>query len=98
MNSKPSGIIAAPFTAFNADYSLNLGMIERQAQALAESGVSGAFVCGTTGEGVSLTTAERLQVAERWMAVAPDTLRVIVHVGHLCVTESRGLAAHAEKI
>ena len=35
----------------NADGSLNLSMIERQAKALAENRVSGAFICGTTGEG-----------------------------------------------
>jgi N-acetylneuraminate lyase len=98
MNFKLTGLIAAPFTPFNADGSLNLGMIERQAMALVETRVNGAFICGTTGEGVSLTTAERLQVAERWMAVAPDALRVIVHVGHLSVGESRALAAHAQKI
>jgi N-acetylneuraminate lyase len=80
------------------DGSLNLDMIQRQAGALAEGRVSGAFICGTTGEGFSLTTDERLQVAEQWVAVAPPSLRVIVHVGHQAVSESRKLAAHAEKI
>jgi N-acetylneuraminate lyase len=98
MHQKRFELIAAPFTAFNADGSLNLAMIERQANALVDAGVSGAFVCGTTGEGVSLTTRERMQVAERWMAVAPSTLRIMIHVGHQSVSESRALAAHAEKI
>ena len=98
MKTRLNGLIAAPFTAMNADGSLNLTLIERQAAALAESGVSGAFICGTTGEGPSLTTDERLQVAEQWMAVAPRALRVIVHVGHPSVAESRRLAAHAERI
>ncbi len=98
MNSKITGLVAAPFTAMNADGSLNLPMIERQAKALTETHVNGAFICGTTGEGMSLTTDERLQVAEKWMAVAPRQLRVIVHVGHHAVAESRALAAHAERI
>jgi N-acetylneuraminate lyase len=98
MKTRLSGLIAAPFTAMNADGSLNLALIGPQAAALAESGVSGAFICGTTGEGLSLTTDERLRVAEQWMAVAPRTLRVIVHVGHPSVAESRRLAAHAERI
>src|SRR5437660_1485383 len=98
MNSRLTGLIAAPFTAMNADGSLNLDMIERQARALAEGSLIGAFICGTTGEGFSLATDERLQVAERWMAVAPPALRVIVHVGHQSINESRKLAAHAEKI
>ena len=98
MKSRLTGLIAAPFTAMRVDGSLNLDMIQRQAGALAEGRVSGAFICGTTGEGFALTTDERLQVAEQWVAVAPPSLRVIVHVGHQAVSESRKLAAHAEKI
>lgn len=98
MKTRLSGLIAAPFTPLHADGSLNPAMIQRQAAALAEDGVNGAFICGTTGEGLSLTTDERLEVAERWMAAAPRPLRVIVHVGHHTVAESRTLAAHAERI
>src|SRR6478735_11082608 len=98
MNTRLTGLIAAPFTAMHSDGSLNLSMIERQARLLADNKVSGAFICGTTGEGMSLSIDERLQVAEKWMVVAPRQLRVIVHVGHHTVGESRTLAAHAEKI
>jgi N-acetylneuraminate lyase len=98
MTPKLTGLIAAPFTAFNPDASLNLSMIERQAEALVGEKVIGGFVCGTTGEGVFLTTPERLQVAERWMAVSPANFHIIVHVGHQSVGEGRALAAHAQKI
>jgi len=98
MTQKLNGLIAAPFTPMNADGSLNAGLIPQQARLLTDNGVSGAFICGTTGEGLSLTTAERFQVAEEWMAAAPKNLKVIVHVGHTAVGESRALAAHAEKI
>lgn len=82
----------------NADGSLNPGMIDAQAKLLVENNVNGAFICGTTGEGMSLSTDERLQVAEKWVAVAPHTLRVIVHVGHQAISVSQTLAAHAERI
>jgi N-acetylneuraminate lyase len=98
MKFKLTGLIAAPFTAMNADCSLNLPMIQRQANALAENGVNGAFICGTTGEGLSLTTDERMQIAEQWIAAAPRSLPVIVHVGHQSLNECRALAAHAERI
>ncbi len=58
----------------------------------------GAFVCGTTGEGVSLSLAERMQVAERWRAAAGPQLRVIVHVGYSCLGDAQALAAHAQSI
>lgn len=95
---KLHGLIAAPYTAFHADGSLNLAFIEKQAEALIDHKVMGAFVCGTTGEGVSLTSAERMQVAERWQEVAGEKLRIIVHVGHTCLAECRVLAAHAQNI
>ncbi len=98
MKPKFHGLIAAPFTAFQPDGGLNLGVIDQQAALLVADGVAGAFVCGTTGEGLSLTVAERKQVAERWVAAAARRLKVIVHVGHNSVGEARELAAHAEKI
>lgn len=98
MNNRLAGLIAAPFTAFLPDGSLNLALIERQARHLAANGVNGAFICGTTGEGLSLTTEERMRVAERWVEAAPKGLAVIVHVGHNSLGESERLAAHAQQI
>ncbi len=92
------GLIAAPFTPFRTDGAVNLAMIERQAKFLVNNGVSGAFVCGTTGEGLSLTIEERQQVARRWCSVADAKLRVIVHVGHVGLEDCCTLAAHAQKI
>lgn len=94
------GLIAATFTAFGADGSLNLDAIERQADDLARQGLRGAFVCGTTGESASLTTAERMAVAARWAEVlGPGAgLELIVHVGHASLDDARALAAHAERI
>ena len=98
MTHRLKGLIAAPFTAMKSDASINLEIIESQAALLADNKVHGAFVCGTTGEGVALTVDERMQVAERWMAVAPPQLRIIVHVAHNSLGESRRLAAHAQSI
>ena len=98
MQTRLNGLVAAPFTAFHPDGGLNRNAIESQAAALVKNGVSGAFICGTTGEGLSLTTNERFQVAETWMSTAPPSLRIIVHVGHPSLTESQALAAHAQKI
>ena len=95
MKSTLQGLIAAPFTPFRPDGELALDVIPRQAAMLAQNGVSGAFVCGTTGEGLSLTLEERLRIAERWVACADDRLRVIVHVGHTCLADARTLTAHA---
>src|SRR5947207_6486975 len=97
-NSSLTGLIAAPFTPMHADGSINLPMVATLAKSLSESGVAGAFVCGTTGEGISLSTEERLQLAEAWVRGTPRPLHVIVHVGHQSVIESRRLAAHAQSV
>lgn len=92
------GLIAAPFTPFRPDGALHLEVIPRYAAHLMQNGVSGAFVCGTTGEGPSLTTFERKQVAESWVNSAPSALKVIVHTGHNSLQESKELSAHAQEI
>ena len=50
-----TGLVAAPHTAMHADGTVNLGAIEKQAARLIADGVTGAFICGSTGEGHSLT-------------------------------------------
>jgi N-acetylneuraminate lyase len=98
MNKALTGLIAAPHTPFQPDGSVAYDVIPRQARLLAQNGVSGAFICGTTGEGASLTSDERRRIAEAWMAAKPAPVAVIVHVGHLSVVEARGFAKHAQDI
>ena len=93
-----NGLVAAPHSPFDAEGSLYLDVVEDQAALLAESGVTGAFICGTTGEGLSMTTDERKALAERWVSVASRRLNVIVHVGHTCQRDAIELARHAGKI
>jgi N-acetylneuraminate lyase len=68
---KTAGLVAAPFTPMHPDGALNLEAIAPYGLHLQRFGVVGAFICGTTGEGSSLTLAERRQVAERWRETAP---------------------------
>ena len=95
---KTEGLVAAAPTPMNADGSIRLELVAKQADMLSRNGVVGVFVCGSTGESLSLTTQERMDVAERWAQVAGEGLKVIVHVGHNSVADSRALAAHAQRI
>ena len=92
-----SGLVAATYTAFNADGSLNLDPIEAHAELLVRNGVSGVFVCGSTGEGVSMTTDERQRHFQRWCEVSKGWLKLIAHVGHNSIGDAQALAAHAAK-
>jgi len=95
---KLKGLIAAPFTPMNADGSLNLRIIPQYAAKLKKDGVSGVFICGTTGEGMLMSAEERMAVAESWVKEQTPDLKVIVHVGTTAYVQSKELAAHAEKI
>jgi len=98
MGERIHGLMAATHTPMRPDGGVDLSLVEKQAELLAGCGVVGAFVCGTTGEGPSLTVDERLRLAERWAQVARGRLKVVVHVGHLCLRDAAAMAAHAARV
>jgi N-acetylneuraminate lyase len=91
-----TGLVAAPFTPMQEDGSLALDRIAAYATHLRESGLAGIFVNGTTGEGYSLSTRERIATAEEWIRHQTDSFRVMVHVGAESITDARELASHAQ--
>jgi N-acetylneuraminate lyase len=93
-----SGLISAPFTPMNPDGTINFSKVPDIVNLLIDNKVKGMFVCGSTGEGPSLTTEERKQLAEAFVKAANKRLLVFVHVGHNSITEARQLAAHAQQI
>ena len=92
------GLIVAPHSPFTGEGELNLAVVEAYARHLVAHNVAGAFICGSTGEGYSLTVEERKCLAARWCEAATGRLRVIVHVGSLRLAHSQELAAHAESV
>jgi N-acetylneuraminate lyase len=97
---KLKGLIAAPFTPMKEDGSLNLSIVPKYYEMLVANGVTGAFICGSTGEGVSMTAAEKMVVAEAWASCAksnPD-FKVMTLLGGTSITDCKELAHHAKKI
>lgn len=92
------GLIAAAFTPMKEDGALNLRSIETLAEHLVRAGVTGVFVCGTTGESMSLAVTERMTIVEAWRQVCRRSLNLFVHVGHTSLPDARALAAHAQKM
>ena len=70
------GLIAAPFTPMHKDGSLNTALIPRYYEMLKANGVTGAFICGSTGEGVSMTMQEKKAAAEPG-ALLPKKIRIL---------------------
>lgn len=95
---KIEGLIAAPFTPFQADGTINPELIPAYAKKLKTDNVKGVFICGTTGEGMFLTNHERKTIAEKWVKEQTEEFKVIVHVGTTSAKQSKELAEHAQKI
>ncbi len=91
------GLVAAAHTPMKSDGEVDLSCIEKQFEYLLSKQINYAFVCGTTGECMSLTMDERMQIAKRWLEVSRGSdFRIIVHVGCNCLNDAKLLASHAE--
>lgn len=97
---KINGLVAAPFTPMHEDGSINLSVIPAYHQFLKRNGVAGAFICGSTGEGPSMTLNEKKAVAEAWAAAnkGDEEFKVILFLGGTCLEEAKELAKHAAVI
>ena len=94
------GLIAAPFTPMHANGSLNLEVIPEYYEMLVSNGITGAFICGSTGEGVSMTTKERMEVAEVWAkcSVSNPEFKVMSLLGGTSIADCKELAIHAKEV
>jgi len=93
-----TGLTAATVTPLHEDGSLRLEHVGPMVDHLLKSGVRGLYVCGSTGEGVSLTNEERMATASAYVEAADGRLPVVVQVGQNCLHSARELAEHAQSI
>lgn len=94
------GLIAAPFSPMHKDGSLNLQVIPEYYAMLKANGVKGAFICGSTGEGVSMSVKEKKAIAEAWADCTKYDSDFIVMplLGGTCLTDCKELALHTREI
>lgn len=65
---KFEGLVPAPFTPLDKNGNLNTDLIPGYYHFLERNGVAGAFINGSTGEGVSMTQKEKKLNASEWAA------------------------------
>ncbi|XP_074652202.1 N-acetylneuraminate lyase-like isoform X5 [Tubulanus polymorphus] len=93
------GLVAAVFTPFHENGQLNLDLIDKYVDHLHKSQITNIFVCGCTGEGMSLSVDERKLVAKKWISSGREKLdKIIIQVGAHNLEDSKDLAAHAQEI
>ena len=98
MDFRVSGLIPAVFTPMRPNGDVDLDQILAVTDQLINEGVSGLYVCGSTGEGPSLTREERMAVAKAYVKAAAGRVPVLVQVGHNSIREAQLLAEHAQAI
>lgn len=98
MQHRLTGLIAATPTPFRPDGAVNPDVVARIVDHLEHSGVSGIYICGSTGEGPSLSSAERREMAEAYLQAARGRMKTVVQVGHNSLREAQLLAEHAAAI
>ena len=86
-------IVAALTPLTDGGARLDLDAVPGYVAFLESHGADGAFVSGTTGEGVLLTLDERRSATVAWRAALSG--RLIVHAGAQTTADSVALAAHA---
>ncbi|WP_183574903.1 dihydrodipicolinate synthase family protein [Mucilaginibacter sp. X5P1] len=91
------GLIAAPFTPMGKNGNINTSIIPAYYQFLKHNQVKGAFICGSTGEGVSLSTPEKIAIADAWAACTANDkdFKVMTLLGGNSITDCKELARHA---
>ena len=95
-----TGVFPAVTTQFKDDgqFTLDLDATARVVEGLIRDGVSGLIICGTVGEGCSLTGAEKRAVYEMAKSVANKRVPVIAGVAEFTTPFAIDTARAAEKI
>jgi dihydrodipicolinate synthase/N-acetylneuraminate lyase len=95
LNHRPL-IVAAATPLRDGGSALDEAAIWPMVRFLADAGADGVFACGTTGEGILLSTEERERAAIVFRAALRGIL--VVHCGAQTTAETAHLSAHAAEI
>jgi dihydrodipicolinate synthase/N-acetylneuraminate lyase len=94
-----SGVVAATVTPLrDSGRRIDEAAVSRLVDFYARAGISGVFVAGSTGEGLLLSTRERIALAESFLEAARGRLAVAVHAGAQSTAEAVSLAEHARDV
>jgi 1-pyrroline-4-hydroxy-2-carboxylate deaminase len=98
MNVNWSGVIPAITTPFNADLSLDEGLLATHSRWLVDEGAVGLVPIGSLGESATLAAAEKRKVMETCVRAVGDRVPVIPGIAALSTAEAVGLAQDAKAI
>lgn len=92
------GVFPAATTQFDEALAVDRDATAEVLAALIDDGVSGLIVCGTVGEGSSLTRAEKLSVVETAVSVSADRVPVLVGIAEYTAAFGAELAREVARL
>ena len=92
------GVTVAMVTPMLEDGSVDLPGVAKLTEMLIGKGVHCLYPCGTTGEMLKLTTAERKAIAETVVKTAAGRVTVFIHTGAETEEKTMELTLHAHAI
>ena len=98
MTTKLQGIFPALLTPFTADNKIDEGALRRAVERNIEQGVSGFYVCGSTGEAFLLTAEERKRILEIVADQTKERVSIIAHIGAIATDLTLDLGRHAVSV
>lgn len=90
------GVTTAMTTPFGEDGSVDRAALAAQTEMLVQKGVHCLYPCGTTGEMLRMSLAERKAVAETVIGTAAGRATVFIHCGAATQEDTVALMAHAQ--
>lgn len=93
-----TGIMPALVTPVNEDGSIRKDVAVRLIKDLGQTGITGYYILGGTGEGVTIDRNTRMEFAELVKDTAPKGLKIINHIAAADLSTVRMLAKHSKEI
>ncbi|MCK5738670.1 dihydrodipicolinate synthase family protein [bacterium] len=94
---KLGGIYAPTFSPCDESGKVNPELLQRYVSFLLDNGLTGNYLCGSTGEGILMSLEQRKVMTEATVEVSKGRGQVMVHVGALSTADAVELAKHAAK-
>ncbi len=92
------GIVCANITPFFDNKEVDYDSVKRLARYLADSGLNAIYPLGTNGEGLALSTEERMKIAEIMVDEIAGKIPVAIQCGTQTLEDTMTLVMHAKRI
>ena len=92
------GVIPPIITPYEANGNINETALRQLVDWYALAGCDGLWVCGGTGEGVSLTCDERVRMVELMDELVERRMKIIFHVGAVVTADAVAAARRCQEL